>query len=116
MPGQFIQEKIYVGFDQKPLLEKRPGCPNEFTWRDHKFRVVEVIQEWHVYSRKGRMGKNMRETHADLASRRGSWGVGQDFYRVCTDMERIFDIYFDRAPKNPSNRSGDWFLYQEFNL
>ena len=115
-PDRFIQEKICVGFDQEPLLEKRSGCPDEFYWRDQKFRIVDVIQEWHDYRRKGKMAKNMRETHAETALRRGSWGVGKDYYRVRTENGRTFDIYYDRAPQNASHRSGDWFLYQEVSL
>jgi hypothetical protein len=58
----------------------------------------------------------MQPTHAATASERGSWGVGQDFYRIETDKGRIFDIYYDRAPKNVNKRKGNWFIYQELQL
>ena len=44
---------------------------------------------------------------------RGSWGVGQDYYRVRTAEGRIFDLYYDRAPKNVFRRKGGWFLDRE---
>ena len=55
----------------------------------------------------------MRESHARAASRRGSWGVGRDYYRVRTDDGRIFELYYDRAPGDAGNRSGSWYLYRE---
>jgi len=59
------------------------------------------------------MARNMRPEHTETAQKRGSWGVGKDYYRVVTDSGRIFDIYFDRAPKGVDNRKGAWFLFQE---
>lgn len=112
-PLKFIGEPIEVYFHQKPTLEKIPGPPDIFIWRDEKFTVVEVLSEWHDYRRRGRMARNMRPKHADNAARRGSWGVGQDYYRVRTDMGRIFDIYYDRAPKSLDDRKGAWFLDKE---
>jgi hypothetical protein len=113
IPHRFVSEPIEVIFDKKPLLEKIPGCPEEFLWREEKFCIVEVISEWHDYRRKGRMARNMSIEHATVATRRGSWGVGQDYYRVLTENGRIFDIYYDRAPKDTSDRKGRWFLYRE---
>jgi hypothetical protein len=51
------------------------------------------------------MARNMRPTHAEAAQRRGSWGVGRDYYRVRTGSGHIFDLYYDRA--------GSWFLFRE---
>jgi hypothetical protein len=62
------------------------------------------------------MTSNMRPEHAAVAERRGSWGVGRDYYRVLTDSGRIFDIYYDRAPKDAGRRKGAWFLYRELAL
>jgi hypothetical protein len=109
----FINEAIDVHFDQEPLLEKRPGCPNGFTWRGNKYLIIEVINEWHDYHRRGRMARNMQPKHATLAEKRGSWGVGQDYYRVKIMTGEIFDIYFDRAPKDINSRKGSWFIYRE---
>jgi hypothetical protein len=116
IPLHFINEHIEVLFDKPPVLEKKPGCPDGFIWREMTFHVVELLGEWHDYRRRGRMARNMRPTHAEAASRQGSWGVGQDYYRVFTDSGQIFDVYYDRAPRNVNSRKGDWYLYQELTL
>ena len=112
-PIKFISEPITAMFSQPPALEKNPGCPDSFNWRNQTFEVVELISEWHDYRRRGRMARNMRPTHAATAESRGSWGVGQDFFRVRTDSGRIFDLYFDRSPKSVDHRKGEWFLDRE---
>ncbi len=110
---RFIAEPIQVHFDRPPTLEKKPGCPDAFTWRGEVYQIVEKLSEWHDYTRRGRMARNMQPQHAEVASHRGSWGVGLDYYRVRTDTGRIFDIYYDRAPKDADRRKGQWFLNQE---
>ncbi|MGE5224063.1 MAG: DUF6504 family protein [Omnitrophica WOR_2 bacterium] len=112
-PKRFIEEQIEVQYDQAPLLEKIPGPPDGFTWREQHYRVSVVLKEWHDYRRRGRMARNMQPQHAEVASHRGSWGVGLDYYRVKTDTGQIFDIYYDRAPKDADRRKGQWFLNQE---
>ena len=112
-PIRFINERIEVSFDKPPLLEKKPGCPNEFQWQGRVFKITDQIAEWHDYQRKGRMARNMSPVHAAVAERRGSWGVGQDYYRVRTGTGQIYDIYFDRAPQDAARRKGEWFIYQE---
>ena len=112
-PERFIGEPIEALFDRPPAREKIPGCPNTIVWDGETYRITELINEWHDYSRKGRMGHNMRPSHADLAARRGSWGVGRDYFRVRTDMDRIFEIYYDRSPSRSKSRKGGWFLFQE---
>ena len=112
-PLRFIGEPVEVSFEQPPLLEKRPGCPDRFTWGEAEYRIVELISEWHDYRRRGRMARNMRPEHASVAAGRGSWGVGQDYFRVRTDSGRIFDLYFDRAPVDVDRRKGGWFLDKE---
>ena len=113
IPIRFINEPIEVYFDHPPTLEKKPGCPDAFSWRESTYRVVTMVSEWHDYGRRGRMARNMRPEHATTAQRRGSWGVGQFYFRVITDRARIFDLYYDRAPKNVDHRKGAWYLYQE---
>lgn len=113
IPISFNTEPIDVNFVESPLLEKKPGCPQKFTWRGTTFDIVEILSEWHEYKRRGRMARNMTPGHAAFAERRGSWGVGQDYYRVRTSDGRIFDIYYDRAPKDVNHRKGGWFLYRE---
>lgn len=113
MESRFLSEPIVVVFDEAPLLEKRPGCPDRFVWGEETFEIVEVLAEWHDYRRRGRMAQNMRPERLARAQRLGSWGVGRDFYRVRTRGGRIFEIYYDRAPKDVDRRKGFWVLYQE---
>jgi hypothetical protein len=112
-PIRFINEPITVTFLKPPMLEKKPGCPDGFSWRGIDFTITGLIQEWHDYQRRGRMARNMQPQHAAVASQRGSWGVGQDYFRVQTQDGQIFDLYYDRAPKDVDRRKGDWFIYQE---
>ncbi len=109
----FVGAEIDAGFEQAPALAKITGCPDWFVWDGTTYRVVELLAEWHVFDRRGRMAVNMRPAHAAAASRRGSWGVGRAYYRVRTVDGRIFEIYYDRAPKNNRDRLGAWFLFQE---
>ena len=109
----FFNEPIEALFDNQPIMEKRPGCPQRFRWRSVEYRIIEVVSEWHDYQRRGRMARNMRPTHATVAASRGSWGVGQDFFRVRTSQGGVFDIYYDRAPGNAVKRKGDWFIYRQ---
>jgi hypothetical protein len=113
VPLRFIEEPIEVIFDRPPLIEKKPPCPNGFTWRGVTYRIVEMLAEWHDYARRGRMARNMIPAHAETAARRGSWGVGQFYFRVRTENGQVFDLYYDRAPKNVDTRKGAWFLYRE---
>jgi len=112
-PIRFINEPIKVEFDHQPLYEKKPGAPNRFIWRGEIFQITQVLLEWHEYGRRGRMANNMRPTHAAIASKRGSWGVGQFYFRVLTKQSRYFDLYYDRAPKNVDDRKGSWYLFRE---
>lgn len=112
-PIRFIAEPIEVYYEKPPALQKKPGCPDAFVWRGKTYRLAEKISEWHDYRRRGRMARNMQPAHTAVAEGRGSWGVGQDYYRVRTADDRIFDIYFDRVPKSADDRKGSWFLYQE---
>lgn len=112
-PLRFINQEIIVHFDKPPLLEKKPGCPDSFTWQSTDFRITEILSEWHDYQRKGRMSKNMEPANARKARTKGSWGVGVDYFRVRTQNERVFEIYYDRAPQDVNRRKGNWFLYRE---
>jgi hypothetical protein len=112
-PIRFIGQEIEVEFDQPPVLEKKPGAPDRFIWQEETYQIRAVISEWHDYRRRGRMARNMRPEHAAVAGRRGSWGVGQDYYRVRTVDGQIFDLYYDRAPKSVDERKGAWFLDKE---
>jgi hypothetical protein len=113
IPVAFIAEEIEVTLDHPPILAKKPDPPSGFIWKGENFRVVEVISRWFSYERKGRMAKNMKPEHLREARRRGSWGVGRFYFRVVTEADRIFDIYYDRAPENAGDRKGHWYLWRE---
>ena len=112
-PVRFIGEKIKVTFDTPPLLEKVPTCPDAFTWQEETYRIVELLSERRDYERRGRMGRNMRPTHAEVASTRGSRGVGRFHFRVRVQGGRVFDLYYDREVKSVDDKKGSWFLYRE---
>src|SRR6185369_2961646 len=112
-PLHFINEHISVEFDQPPEMEKTPPCPNRFLWQGQVYGVVEMLSEWSDFTRRGKMARNMRPSHAAAASAHGSWGVGRFFFRVRTDSGQVFDLYYDRAPKDANRRKGQWFLYRE---
>ena len=113
IPVQFVGEEIRAQFDVAPMLSKKPGPPCSFHWGQESFRVTETISQWFDYDRKGRMAKNMKDENLRQAERRGSWGVGRYYFRVRTDSDRVFDLYYDRAPKDASDREGHWFLWRE---
>jgi hypothetical protein len=112
-PLSFIGEPIKVLFDQPPLMVKAPTCPDGFIWRGETFRVEEMLETWVDFSRRGRFARNMRESHAVMASKRGSWGVGRFHFRVRVVGGRIFHLYYDRAPGSIEDRLGHWFLLGE---
>ncbi|NOH11782.1 MAG: hypothetical protein HND51_09065 [Chloroflexi bacterium] len=59
------------------------------------------------------MQHTMKPANLRKAARRGSWGVGRFYFRVQTDNGQIFELYYDRAPKDIDNRKGNWILFQE---
>ena len=112
-PRHFIGEPIEVIFDQLLALEKKPPCPNGFVWHGQTYRIAAELEAWHDYERKGRMATNMRPAHAEAAAGRGSWGVGRFYFRVRVADGRLFELYYDRAPKGSKQRKGAWFLHSE---
>jgi hypothetical protein len=109
----FLDQPIEVVFDTPPAREKSPDCPDGFLWEGSTYRVVEMLSSWTDFTRRGKMARNMRPAHAAVASSRGSLNVGRFYFRVRTDTDRIFDIYYDRAMKNVDERKGQWFIYRE---
>jgi hypothetical protein len=112
-PLRFIGDAVEVEFNTPPLFTKKPGCPDRFIWRSAEYQIVEKVGEWKDFVRRGRMARNMSTEHAAAAASRGSWGVGRFYFRVVTDQGRVFDLYYDRSPKDASDRSGSWFLDRE---
>lgn len=113
LPMHFIDEEISVVFEQPPMLEKQPPCPDAFAWRGKTYKIVELLEEWRDNRRRGRSGNNMRPSHLSRAETVGSWGVGRFHFRVLTGDGRIFEIYYDRAPGDAGDRKGHWFLWTE---
>ena len=113
LPIQFIDQEIEVSFIRPPLLKKKPDAPDAFHWKGEHFQVDEVLSTWFDFGRRGRMAKNMKPENLRSASRWGSWGVGRNYFRVRTSQGRVFDLYYDRAPKKAADRSGHWFLWRE---
>lgn len=117
LSNRFIGASIQVLYDQPPALEKRPGAPNGFVWEERTYRVVAVLKEWHDYGLRGKSldfyTKEQGSYRAKAAGRKGTWGVGRDFYRVRTDTGEVFELYYDRDPSSPGKRKGSWFLFQQ---
>jgi hypothetical protein len=112
-PTHFYDEPIKVRFDVAPAREKTPPCPDGFTWNGRDYRILEKLAEWSDFTRRGKSARNMRPSHAAVASGRGSLGVGRFYFRVRVDGGQIYDIYYDRAPQDADRRKGQWFLYRE---
>jgi len=113
MEARFIGEPVSVEWDKRPLLEKKPTCPDRIIWDGETLEVVELLAEWRDYGRRGRMGSNMRPAKLLRARERGSWGVGRFYFRVCVADGRTFELYYDRAAQGSDRRKGVWFLNQE---
>ena len=71
----FIGEEISVGFKKDFIVEKKPPCPDSFTWRGASYGVEELVSSWFDHRRKGKMTRNMRDSHLEQASKKGSWGA-----------------------------------------
>ena len=110
---RFIGESIEVQFNEPPLLSKKPGVPDHFVWHGKNYEIVQQIGEWFDYGRRGRMAMNMRPENLSKAERRGSWGVGRYYFRVEVHDGQVFDIYYDRAPEDATDRQGHWYIWRE---
>ena len=113
VPFHFLDEPIEVHFDTPPLLTRKPDAPQAFVWREERFAVDDILATWSDYRRRGRSERNMQPAHAQVAVRRGSWGVGRFYFRLRVQGGRVFDIYYDRAPEDAGDRVGHWFVYRE---
>lgn len=115
-PVRFIDEEITVEFARPPLFEKKPGVPSSFNWEGRAYQIAELLSSWVDYGRKGRMLKNMRPQNLRKAEIRGSWGVGRFCFRVLTTQDQVFDLYYDRSPRDIDHRKGSWVLYREMKM
>ncbi len=114
---RFIAEPIEVIFDRPPALEKKPGCPDGFTWRREVYRITEKLSEWHDYRQRGKTQtfyvRERGSFRAKKMERQGTWGVGRDYFRVRTESGQVFELYYARAPGSGDARKGSWTLYRE---
>ncbi|MBU7012599.1 MAG: hypothetical protein HXS46_18105 [Theionarchaea archaeon] len=112
---EFYSEPIIVKFAVQPLLEKKPGLPAEFIWRGKSYTIIRLLKEWHDYRKRGKIREFYTEKRGNAprirSGKRGSWGVGRDYYRVLTGSEEIFDIYYDRRPTR--KQKGEWVLLRK---
>jgi hypothetical protein len=112
----FHSEPIEVEFASPPTHTKSPPCPTIFTWQNKTYQITRCFNEWKDFERRGRMAHNMQPKHAEATSQHGSWGVGRFYFEVETMSEKIFRIYYDRAPKDAVERAGHWVLLAELTM
>lgn len=112
-PVSFIGESIEVIYNVPIPTRKTPSCPDAFLWKGVQYNIESVLEEWRDFTRKGKMSHNMAPGHASRASLQGSWGVGKFYFRVKVDTGQIFEIYYDRAPRDADDRMGGWILKGE---
>ena len=43
-PATFLFEPVTVAFETPPVFEKRPYCPQAFTWRGRDHAVAELLR------------------------------------------------------------------------
>lgn len=110
---RFIGEEVTVELPDRPYLEKKPPAPVAFTWGKTRFVVAKMLAEWHRYGQADRQSGSGRPPYSVRSGRRqGSWGVGRAYFRLRAGCGRIFDLYYDRAPKG-QRRTGTWVLWRE---
>ncbi len=113
VPLHFIGEEVQVSFDRQPALLKVPHAPSGFRWHGRYHRVEAVLSSWFDYGRRSAKSKKSGPEQQVSAARMGSWGVGRFYFRVRDQDGRVFDLYYDRSPKDASDRLGHWFLWRE---
>lgn len=97
---RFIGVEIAVELPDEAILAKKPPAPTAFTWADQRCEVIDTLAEWHRYGRPEIRTQGGRPPYAQRSGRtQGSWGVGRVYYRVRVAGNRLFDLYYDRAPK-----------------
>jgi hypothetical protein len=87
---EFYSEKIEV------IRDEKTKNPVSFVWRDKEHKIKEVIASWPDYS----FPKSGAKTKRWWQRRH------RNYYRVLTDREEVFEIYFDRGSKEQ-----EWILY-----
>jgi len=87
---EFYSDEIDVTVDEKTRN------PTSFIWKDREHKVKEVIAFWPDFS------------YSEFGAKRKRWWhrKHRNYYRVLTEEEEVFEIYFDRGSKKEA-----WVLY-----
>ena len=110
---EFIGREINVTLPNGSSLDKKPPAPRAFRWKCVVHQVTEMLATWHRYGKPEIRTQGGRPPYFVRSGRtQGSWGQGRVYFRVRTEEGRLFDIYYDRAPKG-QRRAGAWFLWRE---
>jgi hypothetical protein len=86
----FYSEKIEV------IRDGETKNPVSFVWRNKEYKIKEVIASWPDYS----FPKSGAKTKKWWQRKH------RNYYRVLTEEDFVFEIYFDRGAKEPK-----WILY-----
>jgi len=113
-PIHFINEEVEVFYQEEPIYQRTPTPPNGFLWRGETYTIKEILLEWKDFNRRGRNAHNMRPANLLKAAKRGSRGVGRFYFRVLTENDQIFQLYFDRSNWNAETQTGYWILTAEY--
>ena len=89
---QMYSEKIEV------TCKGEPSMPVSFRWRDGEFRIERIVRSWQDWG------------FPPGSPKRKDWRLRRrrNYFKVCTDDGRIFEIYMDRKSPEPA-----WVLYRE---
>ena len=110
---QFIGREISVTLPEEFSLEKKPPVPLSFVWQGRTHVIADMLAMWHRYGKPEIKTQGGRPPYFVRSGRtQGSWGQGRAYFRVRTTEGRLFDMYYDRAPKG-KRRAGAWFLWRE---
>lgn len=87
---EFISEEIEVN------REEKTRNPVSFVWRGRERKIKEIIAFWPDFS------------YPKSGAKRKRWWQRKhrNFYRILTEEEEVFEIYFDRGSKREV-----WILY-----
>lgn len=87
---EFFSDEIDVTRDEETRN------PISFVWRGRKYEIKEVIAFWPDFS------------YSESGAKRKRWWQRKhrNYYRVLTEKEEVFEIYFDRGSKKEV-----WILY-----
>ncbi|MEK6643896.1 MAG: DUF6504 family protein [Planctomycetota bacterium] len=97
---EFVSESITPDpgtADTTAMAGGRPGLPSGFTWRDHHYKIIEVLEDWKV---------SEAEDH-----RGGERYYRKHFWRVRTDSGDVMTLYAVRHTKAGENPRKRWWLY-----